>query len=72
MEVILEGRAEAFQTGINALRVLAGGANVQLVSGPVTLKTPENVQRIENKIKIQSLRTKEELIILVQTMLKVG
>ena len=25
-----------------------------------------------NKIKIQSLRTKEELIILVQTMLKVG
>ena len=30
MEVVLEGRAEAFQTGINALRVLAGGSNVQL------------------------------------------
>ena len=30
MEVVLDGRAEAFQTGISALRVIAGGSNVQL------------------------------------------
>lgn len=30
MELVLAGRHAAFQTGINALRVLAGGSNVQL------------------------------------------